>query len=61
VCDGRRVSPKAWLDASFSAAVATGDGLDYGRLWFLGNSFVPAFSGARPWMGGFGNGGRRFS
>ena len=37
----------------------TGDGLDYGRLWFLGQADVPAGSGPRRWAAGFGNGGQR--
>jgi CubicO group peptidase (beta-lactamase class C family) len=48
-----------WLPASFSAIVAAGDGLEYGRLWFLGEAPVPAFAGVRKWIGGFGNGGQR--
>jgi CubicO group peptidase (beta-lactamase class C family) len=56
---GRPVVPKAWIDASLTAAVGTGDGLDYGRLWFLGQADFPAGSGPRRWAAGFGNGGQR--
>jgi CubicO group peptidase (beta-lactamase class C family) len=56
---GRQIVPRAWIEASFRSAVPTGDGLDYGRLWFLGSAPVPALGGPRPWMGGFGNGGQR--
>jgi CubicO group peptidase (beta-lactamase class C family) len=56
---GRRILSADWIDASLAPAVATGDGLDYGRLWFLGDAPVPAFAGARRWAGGFGNGGQR--
>jgi CubicO group peptidase (beta-lactamase class C family) len=50
---GRRIVSAAWLDASFTPAIPTGDGLEYGRLWFLGEA------GNRRWMAGFGNGGQR--
>jgi CubicO group peptidase (beta-lactamase class C family) len=56
---GRRVVSGAWLDASFTPAIPTGDGLEYGRLWYLGDAPVPAFSGSRRWVAGFGNGGQR--
>jgi CubicO group peptidase (beta-lactamase class C family) len=57
--DGRRIVSQSWLDESLNPAVATGDGLQYGRLWFLGDAPAPALSGNRPWMAGFGNGGQR--
>ena len=50
---GRRIVSTAWLDASFAPAIPTGDGLEYGRLWFLGEA------GNRRWVAGFGNGGQR--
>jgi CubicO group peptidase (beta-lactamase class C family) len=50
---------RGWLAASFSAVVPTDDGLEYGRLWFLGDAPVPAFAGVRRWTGGLGNGGQR--
>lgn len=56
---GRQIVPSAWVEASLSRQIPTGDGLDYGRLWFLGQSEVPAFSSPRPWAAGFGNGGQR--
>jgi CubicO group peptidase (beta-lactamase class C family) len=56
---GRRVVSEAWLEASFTPAIPTGDGLEYGRLWYLGDAFAPVFGGNRRWMGGFGNGGQR--
>ena len=55
---GRRVVSAAWLTASFAPAIPTGDGLHYGRLWFLGEAPTPAM-GMQPWMAGFGNGGQR--
>jgi CubicO group peptidase (beta-lactamase class C family) len=57
--DGRRIVPAPWIEASLTPAIPTGDGLDYGRLWFLGQSDVPAVSGPRRWAAGFGNGGQR--
>ena len=59
VHDGQRVVPAAWIEASLTSEIGTGDGLDYGRLWLLGQSDVPAFCGPRPWAAGFGNGGQR--
>ena len=56
---GRTIVSADWLDASFRRAVPTGDGLDYGRLWYLGEAPVAAFGDLRSWMGGFGNGGQR--
>jgi CubicO group peptidase (beta-lactamase class C family) len=56
---GRRIVPAAWIEASLSPQIPTGDGLDYGRLWFLGRAEVPALGGLRPWAAGFGNGGQR--
>jgi CubicO group peptidase (beta-lactamase class C family) len=58
VHDGRPVVPAAWIDASLTPAIGTGDGLDYGRLWFLGQSDVDG-SGPRRWAAAFGNGGQR--
>src|SRR5262249_60061815 len=55
----RQTVPLAWLDASFRPAIATGDGLDYGRMWFLGQDSTPAMKGPQRWMAGFGNGGPR--
>jgi CubicO group peptidase (beta-lactamase class C family) len=55
---GRQVVPAAWLEASFRTAVPTGDGLEYGRHWFLGALPVPALRGGpHRWIGAFGNGG----
>lgn len=57
--NGRHVVSEAWLDESVRPAIPTGDGLHYGRLWFLGQAPVPALAGSRPWIAGFGNGGQR--
>jgi len=56
---GRQIVPADWLDASFQPEIPTGDGLEYGRLWFLGQAGAPALEGPRRWMSGFGNGGQR--
>jgi len=56
---GRRIVSKAWIEACFRPAIATGDGLDYGRLWFLGSAPAPAFAAEKRWIAGFGNGGQR--
>jgi CubicO group peptidase (beta-lactamase class C family) len=56
---GRQVVPADWIAASLKPAIPTGDGLDYGRLWFLGRSDLPEFGGGRAWSAGFGNGGQR--
>lgn len=57
--NGRRIVSEGWIEASFTAATSTPDGLDYGRLWFIGNAPAPAFGAPKPWHGGFGNGGQR--
>jgi CubicO group peptidase (beta-lactamase class C family) len=57
--DGRRIVSQSWLAESAKPAVRTDEGLGYGRLWFVGDAPVPAFSGNRPWIAGFGNGGQR--
>ncbi len=57
--DGRQLVPKDWLEASHRPAIATGDGLEYGRQWFLGADYVPAFGEKQRWIAAFGNGGQR--
>lgn len=59
VWDGRQVVPASWLEESFKPHISTGDGLDYGYLWFMGEAPTPALSGEQRWIGGFGNGGQR--
>ena len=53
----RQIVSSAWIEASVRPAVETGDGLAYGRQWFLGEA--PAAGMPRRWIGGFGNGGQR--
>jgi len=55
----RRIVPENWIAKSFAPAAATGDGLDYGYLWFLGQATPPAYRKPLAWAGGFGNGGQR--
>lgn len=57
--NGRAIVPADWIAASRTPAVPTGDGLNYSRLWYIGDAPVPAFAGLQPWMAGFGNGGQR--
>jgi CubicO group peptidase (beta-lactamase class C family) len=57
--EGRRIVSQGWIEASLKPAIETGDGLHYGRLWFLGEAPTPALSGERNWAAGFGNGGQR--
>lgn len=57
--NGTRVVSRAWLDASFQPVADTGEGLKYGRLWWIGEATAPALSGARRWIAGIGNGGQR--
>ncbi len=58
--EGRQVVPRDWLETSFAPSVPTGDGLMYGRHWYLGRAVVPALGPApQPWAGAFGNGGQR--
>lgn len=56
----RNIVPGRWIEASTRSAISTGDVLEYGRQWFLGEAPSPAFQG-RPqrWIAGFGNGGQR--
>jgi CubicO group peptidase (beta-lactamase class C family) len=56
---GQRIVSAGWLQDSFRPAISTGDGIDYGRLWWLGEAPVPALGGPQNWIGGFGNGGQR--
>ena len=54
---GERIVSAAWLQQSFTPYIPTGDGLHYGRLWFLGEA---PLQGTTPrWIAGFGNGGQR--
>jgi len=55
----RQTVPRAWVDASLQPAIPTEDGLDYGRMWFLGKDATPAITGPQRWIAGFGNGGQR--
>jgi CubicO group peptidase (beta-lactamase class C family) len=59
VFDGRRIVPESWIDACLKPAIQTSFGTGYSRLWYLESSPAPALEGARPWAGGFGNGGQR--
>ena len=34
--EGRQVVPEAWIEASWTPAVKTPDGLGYGHLWYIG-------------------------
>ena len=56
---GRQVVPASWIEASFTPRIPTGDGLEYGYLWFLGHGRTPAFPAPLRWAAGFGNGGQR--
>ncbi|HEX8471647.1 MAG TPA: serine hydrolase [Brevundimonas sp.] len=55
--DGRTVVPAAWIQASTTRHIATGDGLHYGYQWWLGD--VASSGGRHPYIAGFGNGGQR--
>ncbi len=56
----RQIVSEAWLDAAFKPAIKTSfDGVEYGRLWYSGETQVPALAGPRRWLAGFGNGGQR--
>jgi len=56
----RQIVSRAWLEASFKPVVATAfTGIDYGRLWYLGEATAPGLDGPHRWMAGFGNGGQR--
>lgn len=57
--NGQRIVSEDWIKQSLAPTIPTGDGLNYGRLWFCGDAPAPAFSNPRPWYAGFGNGGQR--
>lgn len=61
--NGRQVVPRGWLDASFKPVIAVSGGnlagIEYGRLWYLGEGVTPALKGPRRWIAAFGNGGQR--
>jgi CubicO group peptidase (beta-lactamase class C family) len=61
--DGQQIISRAWLETSFKPVIATSGGnlggIDYGRLWYLGEGAAPAFAEPRRWAGAFGNGGQR--
>ena len=57
--NGKQVVPSQWLTASFQPAIATDQGVQYGRLWYIGESETPALPGPRRWLAAFGNGGQR--
>lgn len=58
VAEGRQLVSAEWIAASTRPIIATGDGLQYGRHWFLGRDASGA-GPPQPWIGGFGNGGQR--
>ena len=57
--NGTRVVSRTWLDASFQPVADAGEGLKYGRLWWIGEATTPVLSGARRWIAGIGNGCQR--
>jgi CubicO group peptidase (beta-lactamase class C family) len=59
VWNGQRIVSEGWIEASFTPAIPTPDGLGYGQLWFIGDAPAPAFDAPKPWHAGFGNGGQR--
>jgi CubicO group peptidase (beta-lactamase class C family) len=56
---GQRVVSRAWLDASFEPVVTTDRGLQYGRLWYIGEDATPVLPGKHRWLAAIGNGGQR--
>lgn len=52
------IVPADWIAVSHRPHLPTGDGLDYGYLWFQLEMQVKAL-GRRRWIAGFGNGGQR--
>jgi CubicO group peptidase (beta-lactamase class C family) len=57
--NGQRLVPETWIAGSIRPVLPTGDGLEYGRQWWLGTASVPALTGEQRWFAGFGNGGQR--
>jgi len=54
---GRQIVPSAWIAASTTPSIETGDGLGYGYQWWCGA--VDAGPLSHPYVAGFGNGGQR--
>ena len=55
----RQIVPAAWLEASWTAAIQTWDGLGYGHLWYMHEAPAPGYDRPLRWIGAFGNGGQR--
>ena len=56
---GRQVVPPGWLSESWQPLLPSFDGVEYGKLWYLGSARPPAFDTPQRFAAGFGNGGQR--
>ncbi len=55
-----QIVPAAWLERAFAPVVPTGDGLQFGLHWYVGQATSPAFGDApQRWINANGNGGQR--
>jgi len=57
--EGRQVVPEAWIEASWTPAIQTWDGLGYGHLWYIHEAPAPGYAKPLRWIAAFGNGGQR--
>ncbi len=57
MANGVQLVPASWITASQKPSLSTGDGLQYSRFWFVGDT--PSLPNIAPWIAGFGNGGQR--
>ena len=51
--------PAGWLKECWQPLLPSFDGIEYGRLWYLGTARAPTFDTPQTFAAGFGNGGQR--
>ncbi|KAH8886427.1 beta-lactamase/transpeptidase-like protein [Thozetella sp. PMI_491] len=57
--EGRQVISSSWIEGSLKPSVPIGDGMGYGRLWWVGYAPDTSPEEAMNWVSAFGNGGQR--
>ena len=56
---GNQVVPAGCLKECWQPLLPSFDGIEYGRLWYLGTARAPTFDTPQTFAAGFGNGGQR--